>query len=60
MKMKDIQKIAKNKGIDAEKMNKTDLIRAIQKAEGNKDCYATPAVKTCGQSNCLWSADCVQ
>jgi hypothetical protein len=58
MKMKDVQKIAKQKGIDAGKMNQTDLIRAIQKAEGNNPCFATSAVQTCGQKNCLWSADC--
>jgi len=58
MKIHDIQKIAKKKGVNAGKMNQTDLIRAIQKAEGNNPCFATTAVKTCGQMNCLWRVDC--
>jgi hypothetical protein len=58
MKIQDIKDIAKKKGVNAGKMNKTDLIRAIQKAEGNNACFATPSVQTCGQMNCLWRADC--
>ena len=58
MKMKDIQKIAKKKGVNAGNMNETHLIRAIQKAEGNNECFATASVQTCGQTNCLWHKDC--
>jgi len=58
MMIQDIRKIAKKKGINAEKMNQTALIRAIQKAEGNNTCFATASVQTCGQMNCLWRAEC--
>ncbi len=58
MKIQDIKDIAKKKGVNSENMNKTDLIRAIQKAEGNNSCFATFSVQTCGQKNCLWRADC--
>jgi hypothetical protein len=58
MKIQDIKDIAKKKGVNAGKMNKTDLIRAIQKAEGNNACFATSSVLTCGQVNCLWRTDC--
>jgi len=58
MKIQDIQKIAKKKGVNPGKMTQTDLIRAIQKAEGNNSCFATSSVQTCGQMNCLWRADC--
>jgi hypothetical protein len=58
MKIQDIKDIAKMKGMNAGKMNKTDLIRAIQIAEGNNACFATSAVQTCGQMNCLWRSDC--
>ena len=58
MKIQDIKNIAKKKGVNAGKMNQTDLIRAIQKAEGSNACFATSAVQTCGQMNCLWRADC--
>ncbi len=58
MKMKDIAKIAKKQGVKAEKMNKTQLIRSIQKAEGNNECFSTSQAQTCGQMNCLWREDC--
>jgi hypothetical protein len=58
MNMKDIAKIASKNGVKAGKMNKTQLVRAIQKAEGNNECFATAQVQTCGQMNCLWREDC--
>ncbi len=58
MKIQDIQKIAKKIGINARKMNRTTLVRTIQKAEGNYPCFATASVQTCGQMNCLWRTDC--
>ncbi len=57
-KLQDVRKIARKMGIDRRNANQTDLIRAIQRAEGNNACFATSAVKTCGQMNCLWRADC--
>ena len=58
MKMQDIVKIGANIGVKAGKMNKTQLIRAIQRAEGNNDCFSTLQVKTCCQVACLWLDDC--
>jgi len=58
MKVQDIKDIARKKGVNAGKMNKTDIIRAIQMAEENNACFATSSVSTCGQMNCLWRADC--
>ena len=54
MKMQAIREIAKLKGVAPAKLNKTMLINAIQKAEGNFDCYATPHVKECNQLRCIW------
>lgn len=59
MKTKDIKKKAKSMGIKAEKMSKTDLIRAIQRVEGNFDCFAT-AADYCDQSGCAWRNDCLK
>jgi hypothetical protein len=56
LKVQEIKNIAK-KYYNGE-MNQTDLIRAIQKAEGNKACFATFCVKTCSQMNCTWRTDC--
>ncbi|MDZ4261265.1 MAG: SAP domain-containing protein [Pseudomonadota bacterium] len=59
MKLDDIRTIAHNTGIKPGKLNKTDLVRTIQRQEGNHDCYATAANNSCGQTACLWRADCV-
>lgn len=50
MNIQDIKSIAKKKSVTAGKMNQTDLIRAIQKAEGNN---ASSSVKKCGKMNCM-------
>jgi hypothetical protein len=58
MQIKKIREIAKKIGVNPHKMNKRDLVRAIQKAEGNSDCFATTHVNGCNQVNCLWRDDC--
>ena len=58
MLMKEIKEIAKKTGVSPARMKKMDLIRAIQRAEGNSDCFATTHVNVCGQMNCLWRDDC--
>jgi hypothetical protein len=58
MQIKKIKEIAQKNGIAPGKMNRTGLIRAIQRAEGNSDCFATVHVNDCNQANCLWRADC--
>jgi hypothetical protein len=40
-------------------MKKLDLIRAIQKAENNIDCYGTQRVTSCREETCLWRSDCL-
>jgi hypothetical protein len=39
-------------------LDKTNLIRKVQVAEGNFPCFRT-AESTCSQSNCLWLEDCI-
>lgn len=51
MKMQDIIKVATKNVINAGQMNKTQLIWAIQKAEGNNDCFATSKLQSSGQWN---------
>lgn len=60
MKIQAIREIAKGNAVKPEKLDKTGLIRAIQKAEGNNTCFATPYVRECNQINCLWREDCVK
>ena len=58
MKMTQIRTIAKKWNINPIRMNKTDLIRRIQTAEGNFACFRT-AEKDCTQKDCLWLDDCI-
>ena len=58
--MTEIKTIAKQNGIKVSKLKKAELIKQIQLAEGNFDCYATPAVSSCGQEACLWRSDCLK
>jgi hypothetical protein len=56
-----IRKQARYLGATVDKnATKTDLIRAIQAAEGNYSCFATPLVTSCGQENCCWRGDCLK
>lgn len=60
MKMQEIRNIAKERGLKvSSRINKTELIRSIQRAEGNEDCFGTEHVKICDQTNCLWREDCL-
>jgi hypothetical protein len=58
MKVEEIKDKAKTMGIKPGKMKKVDLVRAIQHAEGNTECYNSGNVATCGQDQCLWREDC--
>ena len=58
MKMQEIREIAKEKSVRAGEMSKIELIRAIQRAEGNNDCFAGKNVIGRDQVDCLWREDC--
>lgn len=59
MKLSQIEKKAKSLGIkDGWKYSKKELIRAIQRQEGNFPCFGT-ATDYCDQMNCLWREDCL-
>lgn len=57
-KLQEVRTIARRMGIDTRNVTLTELIRAIQRAEGNRDCYMTDQFQTCEQTNCLWREDC--
>lgn len=59
MKWQKIRALAREKGLKAMTMGKTELIRGIQLAEGNQPCFNTLNVEECGQHNCLWREDCL-
>lgn len=59
MKLDEIKAIAKKHDIKTAKAKKSDLVRAIQQAEGNETCFGNGTVAHCGQHACLWREDCV-
>ncbi len=59
MNMQTVRKIAKEHGLKPEKMGKLDLVKRIQKQEGNFDCFGSAHDGYCDQDNCLWKMDCL-
>jgi hypothetical protein len=58
MKLPEIRKKAKALGVEAGKMKKGELIRAIQKAEGNTACFEHGDA-SCPYLDCCWREDCI-
>jgi hypothetical protein len=59
MTIKKIKDIAKSNGIKVGNMKKENIIRSIQRAEGNFDCFGTAISGVCDQINCMWREDCL-
>ena len=58
MKLDQIREIAKKMNIKAGAKKKRDLVRAIQSAEGNRECFDNSESHSCQQDECLWREDC--
>lgn len=58
MKLQEVRAIAKSHSIKPINLSKTELIKKIQTAEGNFDCFSTAFSGECEQINCLWREDC--
>ncbi len=60
MRLIEIEKKARNLGIkDTWKFSKKDLVKTIQRKEGNFDCFGT-AINNCDQMACCWRNDCLR
>jgi hypothetical protein len=59
MTIKKIKEIAKERGVKVGNMKKENIIRAIQRSEGNFDCFRTATAGVCDQMDCLWREDCL-
>lgn len=59
MNMTQLKAVAKDRGVKPGSMKKEQLIRAIQLAEENPQCFNTDFAQQCGQGECLWREDCV-
>ena len=58
MQMQEIRNIAKLLGIKTSRLSKVDLVRQIQIAEGNFECFATATDGYCDRKDCNWRDDC--
>ena len=58
MTLEEIRLIAQSHGINTDRMEMPELVRAIQSAEGNEQCFGTDKASTCGQSGCCWQETC--
>ncbi|WP_455216908.1 hypothetical protein [Kaarinaea lacus] len=58
--MQNIRVIAREYGLKTSGIKKQDLIRQIQVAEGNFDCFSTAIDGECDQAGCLWRDDCLK
>jgi len=60
MRLLEIEKRARSLGVKNTWMySKKGLIRAIQRQEGNFECFGT-AKGNCSQLACSWRSDCVR
>lgn len=59
MKMAQLKKKAKPFGIRTDKVNKVELIHAIQSAEGNTACFGKSNGQ-CPYTNCCFMEDCLR
>jgi len=60
MRLSDIEKKARSLGVkDTWRYSKKELIKSIQRKEGNFDCFGT-AGNSCFQMACCWKEDCLK
>jgi len=59
MTISQVREIARKRGIRTARMAKADIVRAIQRAEGNFDCFGSAWDGYCDQATCLWREDCL-
>ena len=59
MKVPEIKQKAKDLGIQPGKMKKTELIHAIQQAEGCTPCFGQSNGQ-CSQADCCFIQDCLK
>jgi hypothetical protein len=60
MRLSEIEKRARSLGLkDTWKYSKKELVKSIQRKEGNFDCFST-AGTYCSQMSCCWRDDCLR
>lgn len=59
MKPNEIRAIARERNIPPQRLPLTELVRTMQRQEGNSDCFGTDLAARCDQDGCLWRANCL-
>lgn len=60
MTVEEVRNRAKTLGVAVTaRMRKGDMIRTIQQAEGNQDCFGSAWRFDCPWDNCCWRGDCL-
>lgn len=61
MKMQEVRSLGRTRGLRfGVGMTKIEAIRAIQRAEGNFDCFARAGAGYCDQLDCLFRDECLR
>ena len=58
MTIKEIRRRAKKLGVNVDTEDKAALVRAIQTAERNPQCFQTGRT-SCSEKACCWMSDCI-
>jgi hypothetical protein len=58
VKIDSLQKKAEALGVKSKGMKKPELIRSIQAAEGNQQCFGAPRSTDCPHTDCCFLSDC--
>lgn len=58
VRLAEVKEMAARLGLKTDRMKKFEIVRAIQEAEGNSPCFDSGESVECGQTHCLWRADC--
>ena len=57
MNIPAIRSVAKAKGVNSAGLKKGEIIRVVQRAEGDFDCFGSAVDGICDQERCAWRAD---
>jgi len=61
MHMSEVRERARAAGVEqVGRISKGNLIRSIQRAEGNPDCFGAAWRFDCPQTDCCWRGDCLK
>lgn len=58
MNVQEIRVIARERGVKPGRMTKLELVKMIQREEGNFACFGSAVDGQCDQLACLWRQDC--